>query len=102
MATLDQISEFYVAEKTRGLGASLSGTGLTQDPASVVSLLGAHRIRLPWELQATGVQVLCHTGNWAWTRTSVLFPAVLSHMGYCAVNAASAPSLSCSFPWSPA
>lgn len=70
MPSLGQISEFYVAEKTHGLGSTLSGSELEQEPGSVISLLGTH-VQLPWELQAVRIQVLCLE------QPGLLFPKIL-------------------------
>lgn len=70
MPSLGRISEFYVAEKTHGLGSTLSGSGLEQEPGSVISLLGTH-VQLPWELQAVRI---------VWNSQDFCFPKFLSQI----------------------
>lgn len=58
MPPLGQISEFYVAESTHGLGSILSGNGQSRSQCQGFHCW-AHIVQLPWELQAGRAQVLC-------------------------------------------
>lgn len=100
MATLDHISEFYASGRAHGLDPLLSGTGLAEAASVCGFIAGCTSDSAALGTTGCGGSSALLHGRGTGHGPGLLFYSLpsLSYMGYRAVNAASPPSLSCSFP----